>query len=127
MFMITWAVDENPKKKGKSDKDELQEKLYTVKLSNMTVEGSVFNDKFQLDDNADKMVQSEGFNLKISFYSKDLAAKGVYFALDMNKKINEEENQKEQLKLLEKKNNPDNDKDNRLLVPCYKYKRRNDK
>jgi len=31
----------------------------------------MFNDKFALEDNSENMIQKDGFNLKLSFYSKD--------------------------------------------------------
>lgn len=65
MFMITWPVEENPKRKRKDE--EYQDAFRSVKLSGLTLEGAIFNDKFALEDHPEKMVQSEGFNLKISF------------------------------------------------------------
>lgn len=71
MFMITWSVDENPKRKKKDGEES--DLFKTVKLTGLTLEGAVFNDKFQLEDSVETMVQSEGFLLKISFYSEKMA------------------------------------------------------
>lgn len=69
--MITWSVDENPKRKKKDGEES--DLFKTVKLTGLTLEGAVFNDKFQLEDSVETMVQSEGFLLKISFYSEKMA------------------------------------------------------
>lgn len=61
-------MDENPKKKKNPSPDELLVDYFkSVKLSGLVLEGAVFSDKFALEDNPDKMLQTEGFNLKISF------------------------------------------------------------
>jgi len=74
MFMITWVGEENPKRKKKDD--DIQDAFRTVKLTGLTVEGSIFNDKFALEDSTERMYQSEGFCLKITFYSADNAKDG---------------------------------------------------
>lgn len=40
-------------------------------MTGLTLEGAVFNKEFQLEDHAEKMIQTDGFLLKLSFYSKE--------------------------------------------------------
>lgn len=76
MFMITWPIEEFPKRKRKDE--EYQDAFKSVKLSGITLEGAIFSDKFQLEDHPEKMVQNEGFNLKITFYSEQQAHAGKF-------------------------------------------------
>jgi hypothetical protein len=66
MFMITWVSDENTKGKNKKEM-EYQEAFKSVKVIGLTLEGAVFNKEFQMEDHPEKMIQSEGFLLKLSF------------------------------------------------------------
>lgn len=126
MFMITWVGEENPRRKKKDE--EYQDAFRSVKLTGLTVEGAIFSDKFQLEDSTERMYQSDGFCLKISFYSDSLASKSTFSLvspqdpykvsvdpLEMNAKVKQlyNENTKES--------------DRKLKVPIYKYKQRNDK
>jgi len=54
MFMITWVGEENPRKKRKDE--EYQDSFKCVKLINLTLEGSIFNERHQLEDSVEKMV-----------------------------------------------------------------------
>lgn len=53
MFMVTWVGEENPRRRKKDD--EYQDAFRSVKLTGLTVEGSVFSDKFALEDSTEKM------------------------------------------------------------------------
>lgn len=67
MNMITWAHDENAKKAKDS---EYQDSFFKcVKLSGLALEGAVFDRTMKLVDDPERLVQDEGFYLKITFYS----------------------------------------------------------
>lgn len=59
MFMITWAHDENAKKKKEDDYQDVN--FRCVKLSNLVMEGAVFDRTMKLCDDPEKLVQDEGF------------------------------------------------------------------
>lgn len=118
--MIIWPMEENPKRRHKDE--EWQEAFRSVKLSNLTLEGAVFNERFNLVDNPEKMVQSDGFNLKMSFYSANTNNRFVK-AFVQDKDVGDDEVIK--MKELLLSNTLEGDK--RVLVPMYKYKKRNDK
>lgn len=93
------------------------------------MEGAVWNEKFALEDHPEKMVQNEGFNLKITFYSAEMAKQGKFVkALPTDKDGLagvEKEDEAKKMKSLLNENTIEGDK--RILVPIYKYKKRNDK
>lgn len=91
----------------------------------LTIEGAVFNDKFALEDSTERMVQSEGFILKLSFYSQPLAKNGEFCKLDKDINIQEEGGTKKLMERLHLENTQEGA--NKVLIPIYKYKRRNDK
>lgn len=115
MFMITWPCEEVSRRRRKDD--EYQDAFKCVKLSGLTLEGGVWNDKFQLEDNPEKMVQGEGFNLKITFYSQE-SAKGGKFAkaLQTDKDLGmEKDDESKKMKQLLEDNTKESDK--RIMVP----------
>lgn len=57
MFMITWSIDENAKRKD----DWTDAYFKSVKLSSLVLEGAYFSDRMKLVDHSEKLVQEEGF------------------------------------------------------------------
>lgn len=65
MFMITWAHDEYAKKNKENDYQDTH--FRSVKLSSLVLEGAIFSKDMKLCDHHEKLVQDEGFYLKITF------------------------------------------------------------
>merc|ERR1719240_825931 len=59
MFMFTWAHDENAKRTKEFEYQDFHFKC--VKLSALVMEGAVFDRGMRLVDDAEKLVQDEGF------------------------------------------------------------------
>lgn len=76
MFMITWAHDENAKRTKEFEYQDTQ--FRCVRLYSLVMEGAVFDPRgMKLVDDPEKLVQDEGFYLKITFYS-DSARNSAY-------------------------------------------------
>jgi len=89
------------------------------------MEGAVFDKSMKLIDDAEKLVQDEGFYLKISFYS-DCAKTGVWATPQVP--FSAEEGIETRLKNLYKWNTATPlTPDYRPKIPIYKYKKRNDR